>query len=83
MLRKLLVAENTESLHISFIPYVSFRNFRNDIDAQNQHFRHGENVCVYVHPTKDIYCWGINQFGELGLGDTTLRTTMQKVGSPF
>ena len=43
----------------------------------------GSNVCVYVHPTKDIYCWGINQFGELGLGDTTLRTTMQKVGSPF
>ena len=43
----------------------------------------GANTCVYVHATKDVYCWGVNNYGELGLGDTTLRTTMQKVGSPF
>ena len=43
----------------------------------------GANTCVYVHATKDVYCWGTNAYGELGIGDTVIRTTMQKVGSPF
>lgn len=41
------------------------------------------NTCIYVDATEDVYCWGGNTYGELGTGDTTLRTTMEKVGSPF
>ena len=41
------------------------------------------NTCIYVDETEDVYCWGGNTYGELGTGDTTLRTTMEKVGSPF
>lgn len=41
------------------------------------------SICVYVDKTEDIYCWGANDDGQLGIGDTTLRTTMEKLGSPF
>ena len=41
------------------------------------------SVCVYDKANEDVFCWGANQYGQLGIGSSSASTTMRKVGSPF
>lgn len=42
------------------------------------------SVCVYDKANEDIFCWGANQYGQLGIGSSDSQsTTMRKLGSPF
>ncbi len=41
----------------------------------------GSHSCAIVGA--DLYCWGLNSAGQLGVGDTTTRTVPTKVGGPL
>ena len=42
------------------------------------------SACAYNLATNQLFCWGLNADGQLGLGNTlTPYSTMQNTGSPF
>ena len=42
------------------------------------------SACAYNEENNQVYCWGVNADGQLGLGNTlTPYSTMQNTGSPF
>lgn len=40
-----------------------------------------QHTCA-IHQNGDVYCWGQNTYGQLGVGDTTDRATPTKVAFP-
>lgn len=44
-------------------------------------FARGSSHTCILRPDKAIWCWGYNASGQLGLGDTTYRSSPAKVGS--